>query len=110
MISPDRDSLLGFSIKYRFLYQKKVVVKTNLFNSMQTIPLVLLEYNEGEYQGIKYSNIHARYNGKILKFKLDRNKVGDVSELVDQEVEADVEIVAGNNLAASLKIVAIKAA
>jgi hypothetical protein len=42
---------------------------------MQTIKLSLLEFHEGEFQGVKYSNIHARYNGKILKFKLDRNKV-----------------------------------
>lgn len=74
---------------------------------MQTIKLVLLEFNEGEYQGIKYSNIHARYNGRILKFKLDRNKVGNVSNLLDQQVEAGIEIVSGGNLAASLKIVAI---
>lgn len=75
---------------------------------MQAIKLVLLEFNEGEYQGVKYSNIHARYNGRILKFKLDRNKVGNVSNLLDQQVEADIEIVSGGNLAASLKIVDIR--
>ena len=75
---------------------------------MQTIKLTLLEFFDGEYQGVKYSNIHARYNGKILKFKLDRNKVGNISNLLDQEVEADVEIVAGTNLLASLKIVAVR--
>ena len=47
---------------------------------MQTIKLSLLEFFDGEYQGVKYSNIHARYNGKILKFKLDRNKVGNISK------------------------------
>ena len=75
---------------------------------MQTIKLALLEFNEGEYQGVKYSNIQARYNGKILKFKLDRNKVGNILNLVDQDVEADIDIVAGTNLLASLKIVAIR--
>ena len=75
---------------------------------MQTIKLTLLEFFDGEYQGVKYSNIHARYNGKILKFKLDRNKVGNISNLLDQEVEADVEIVAGSNLLASIKIVAVR--
>ncbi len=75
---------------------------------MQTIKLALLEFYEGEYQGIKYSQIHARYNGKILKFKLDRNKVGNISNLLDQDVEADVEIVPGTNLLASLKIVAVR--
>ncbi len=75
---------------------------------MQTIKLTLLEFFDGEYQGVKYSNIHARYNGKILKFKLDRNKVGNISNLLDQEVEADVEIVPGSNLLASIKIVAVR--
>ncbi|MCX6719305.1 MAG: hypothetical protein NTZ38_02945, partial [Candidatus Taylorbacteria bacterium] len=68
---------------------------------MQTIKLALLEFHEGEFQGIMYSNIHARYNGKILKFKLDRNKVGNILNLVDQDVEADIDIVAGTNLLAS---------
>jgi hypothetical protein len=72
--------------------------------------LTLLEFNEGEYQGVKYSNIHARYNGKILKFKLDYKKVGNISNLIDKEVEADVDIVSGGNLAASIKIVAVREA
>lgn len=75
---------------------------------MQTIKLALLEFNEGEYQGVKYSNIQARYNGKILKFKLDRNRVGNISNLLDTEVEADVDIVSGSNRLASLKIVAVR--
>ncbi len=75
---------------------------------MQTIKLVLLEFNEGEYQGVKYSNIHARYNGKLFKFKLDRNKVGNISHLLDQEVEADIDIVSGGNLAAAIKIIAVR--
>jgi hypothetical protein len=75
---------------------------------MQTIKLALLEFNEGEYQGVMYSNIQARYNGKILKFKLDRNKVGNISNLLDQEVEADIDIVSGSNRLASLKIVAVR--
>ena len=75
---------------------------------MQTIKLTLLDFSEGEFQGIKYSNIHARYNGKILKFKLDRVKVGNIANLIDQPVEADVEIVQGTNLLASLKIIAVR--
>lgn len=75
---------------------------------MQKIKLVLLEFNEGEYQGVKYASIHARFNGRILKFKLDRNKVGDISNLVDQEVDADIDIVSGSNLLATLKIVAVR--
>ena len=74
-----------------------------------SIKLTLLEFNEGEYQGVKYSNIHARYNGKLLKFKLDRNKVGNISNLLDQEVEADIDIVSGGNLLATLKIVSVRA-
>ena len=35
---------------------------------MQPIKLSLVEFNEGEYKGVLYSNIQARYNGKILKF------------------------------------------
>ena len=77
---------------------------------MQTIKLVLLEFNEGEYQGVKYANIHARYNGKLLKFKLDRTKVGNISNLLDKQVEADLDIVSGGNLAASIKIVAVREA
>lgn len=77
---------------------------------MQTIKLVLLEFKEGEFQGVKYSNIFARYDGKILKFKLDRPKVGNLSNFIDHEVEADIEIVGGVNLLASLKIVAVRAA
>ena len=73
------------------------------------IKLTLLEFNEGEYQVVKYSNIHARYNGKLLKFKLDRNKVGNISNLLDQEVEADIDIVSGGNLLATLKIVSVRA-
>ena len=76
---------------------------------MQTIKLSLVEFNEGEFKGVLYSNIQARYNGKILKFKLDRAKVGNIANLLDQEVEADVEIVSGANRLASLKIVAVRA-
>ncbi len=71
---------------------------------MQTIKLALLEFHEGEFQGIMYSNIHARYNGKILKFKLDRNKVGNILNLVDQDVEADIDIVAGTNQSCPIKL------
>lgn len=75
---------------------------------MQTIKLSLVEFNEGEYKGVLYSNIQARYNGKILKFKLDRAKVGNISNLLDQEVEADIDIVSGANRMASIKIVAVR--
>jgi hypothetical protein len=77
---------------------------------MLTIKLTVLEFKDDEYQGIKYSNIHGRYNGKIIKFKLDRNKVGNISNMLDKNVEADIEIVSGTNLAATLKIVAVREA
>jgi len=76
---------------------------------MITIKLSLVEFNSGEYKGVLYSNIQGRYNGKILKFKLDRNKVGDISNLVDQEVEADIAITPGKDRMATIRVVAVRA-
>ena len=76
---------------------------------MLTIKLSLVEFNAGEYKGVLYSNIQGRYNGKILKFKLDRNKVGDISNLVDHQVEADLDITPGAGRAATIRVVAVRA-
>jgi len=68
----------------------------------------VLEFNEGTYEGNKYSNVLARYNGRILKFKIKANSGVDLSaDDVDQTVTLQLEIAAGANQAAMLRIVGI---
>lgn len=73
---------------------------------MNSIKVRVLEFNKGEYEGNAYSNILARYNEKVLKFKLDP-KCGDLSKLLDKEVELELSIVKGANSLASLKVIAV---
>jgi len=70
---------------------------------MFKIKLTLLEYKQGIYEGTPYANCIARYEGKILKFKLDKS-IPDLSQHIDEELECTFSIVAGQNLAASIKI------
>jgi len=73
-----------------------------------SIKITLLEHNTGVYEGSPYANIVARYNGKLLKFKLDVKKVtSDVPSLIDEEVEATYEIVSGSNMSATIKITSL---
>lgn len=75
---------------------------------MFQIKVKLLEYNEGEFEGNKYSNVMARYDGDILKFKLDRKNVADCSVLVDHDVELSFTIVKGQNSSAMLRVLSVK--
>jgi len=70
----------------------------------------LLEYNEGEFEGNKFANIIARHDGKLLKFKLDRKQVSDVSDMIDTDVNLSFDVVKGQNSAASIKVVGIVSA
>jgi hypothetical protein len=67
----------------------------------------LLEYNEGEFEGNKYSNVVVRYEGQLLKFKLDRKQVADCKEKVDTDVELTFEVQKGQNSSASIRVVAV---
>jgi len=68
----------------------------------------ILEFNEGTYEGNKYSNVLVRYNGKILKFKINSQADVDLSASdVDKDVLLTLEIVAGANFSATPRIVAV---
>lgn len=70
---------------------------------MFKIKLTILEFKQGVYEGTAYANVIARYNDRILKFKLDKS-VPDLSSHIDEEVDCTFSIVPGQNLAASIKI------
>lgn len=74
----------------------------------------LLEYSTGNFQGTDYATIKARSeeiaNNRILKFKVDFKKVGDVSNLVDSDVVLVCEVVSGQNDAATIRVVSVEAA
>jgi hypothetical protein len=72
------------------------------------INIVVLEFIQGVFQGNPYKQLLARYNNRVLKFKL-ASDIEDLNKYVDREVSAEIEIVAGQNLAATLRIVAIVA-
>jgi len=70
------------------------------------IDVKVLEFNTGTYEGSTYSNILARYNGKILKFKVNPKANVDLSsDDVDTDVTLTLEIVAGQNQSATPRIV-----
>jgi len=71
------------------------------------ITLKLLECKEGVYEGTSYSNVLARYGDRILRFKLDSKKVGNLEKLIDKNILATVDIVAGGNMAATIRIVEV---
>jgi hypothetical protein len=71
------------------------------------INIVVLEFIQGVFQGNPYKQLLARYNNRVLKFKL-ASDIEDLNKYVDREVSAEIEIVAGQNLAATLRIVAIE--
>jgi len=71
---------------------------------MFTIPARLLEYNTGEYEGNKYSNILARVDDKILKFKLDSKIVLDQSKNIDKNVVLTFIVAKGKDSNASIKV------
>jgi len=77
---------------------------------MNKIPLTVLEYNEGTFEGNPYASVIARYNGKLLKFKLDVKKVTGLQKFVDKDILATLEIVPGDRMAATLKVVAVEPA
>jgi len=73
---------------------------------MFNLKVRVLEANNGEFQGKKYSNILARYGDKIMKFKLSSD-IGDCKQYVDQDVEIQFEIVKNFDGAASLRVVSV---
>jgi len=77
-------------------------------NVAAEIEVKVLEYNEGTYEGNAYSNVLARYNGKILKFKIKPNAGVDLTaEDVDQTLTLSLEITAGSNQAATPRIIGV---
>lgn len=70
---------------------------------MLKVKITILEYKTGMYEGNSYANVLARYDGKILKFKLAKD-TPDLSKFIDKEVTATISIVAGANMAATIKI------
>lgn len=70
------------------------------------IKLTVLEYKTGTFEGNAYAHLLARYDGRIMKFKLGKG-VPDLSSAVDRDVSAFFEIVAGQNLAATIRITKI---
>jgi len=70
---------------------------------MFKIKLTILEYKTGTYEGNSYHNVLARYDGKVLKFKLSKD-VPNLETLVDKEVDATFSIISGQQLSASLRI------
>jgi len=72
------------------------------------IEIKVLEYNSGFYKEQPYSNVLARYNGRIIKFKIKSNSSVSLSEKdVDKFVTVELEIVAGQNQSAVPRIVAV---
>lgn len=71
------------------------------------LKFTVLEVNEGTFQGSPYASVLARYGEKVMRFKLDVKKTSAdaYKKFVDKEVEAEFEIVSGQNMTASLKLV-----
>lgn len=72
------------------------------------IPVEVLEFNKGVYQGNPYSNVLVRYNKKILKFKINSQSQVPLSEEdVDRAVILELEIVGGQNQQATPRVVGV---
>lgn len=76
------------------------------------LKLKLLEYNSGVIgaENTPWANILGRYNGRVMKFKVDVKKSGDLSAFLDKEVTAKCEVIVGKELSATLKIVGVEKA
>jgi len=76
---------------------------------MNKIKCTILEFNKGTYEGNEYANIVARYNDKLVKFRVDVKKVSNLSsEDVDKEVECELEIHGSASQPASVKISSVE--
>lgn len=70
-----------------------------------TIEAIILEHSQGVFEGSPYGSVVARYNGNLLRFKIDRKRIDTLEEYLDKNVELELEIVKGQNMQAGLKIV-----
>lgn len=72
------------------------------------LPVTILEFNKGTYEGNAYSNALVRYNGKILKLKINNNHEVDLSEEdVDRRVVLELEITSGQYQQALPRIIGV---
>lgn len=76
--------------------------------------LKILEVSDGTYEGNAWCKVKARSEGiaggRILSFKVDCKSVRDwqkLSDRIDEEVQATLDVVRGAEDSAVLKIVAI---
>jgi len=71
------------------------------------ISVTVLEKGGGTFEGKEYKNIIVRLGDKLLKFKVDPSVLLDEVE-VDNTYVLALDIVKGQNLSATLKVVDIK--
>jgi len=74
---------------------------------MIKIKAIVLETNEGTFEGNQYRSLVARVDGKLLKFKVDKS-LSNIGDYVDQEVELKLDIVKGSNMSATIKVVGVE--
>jgi len=74
---------------------------------MLKITALVLEVGGGVYEGNEYKSLTARVDGVLLKFKVAKT-VSDLNSFVDKEVELTIDIVKGQNMSATIKVVGIE--
>jgi len=67
----------------------------------------VMESYSGTYEGTAYNKVTARYPSKDGRVMVFKSKI-DMKEHVDEDVTVVLDITVGQNLAATVKIVAVQ--
>jgi len=66
----------------------------------------VLEVTGGTYEGTAYLTCVVRVDGLLLKFKVQKD-FDEIKNFIDKEVVLKCELIKGQNLAATLRIVGV---
>lgn len=79
---------------------------------MHRIKAIILEFTSGEFEGNNWAKVKARSaeiaDNKILTYKVDVKKAGDISKFLDTECELTLDVARGKDDVAVLKIVGVE--